>query len=96
MKDLNSIFKPLVKSIIKYNVTIFFVIIAVLMGLSIYNLNESMKTASVVPEPTTSSQQGLVNFSQYNEVVTLVEGLRTSSEMPEASVPSGRINPFAE
>lgn len=96
MKNLGSMFKPLIKFIVKYNVTIFFLLIATGMGLSIYSLNASMKKASDVPAPSTNSQQGLVTFSQFNDVVTLVDGLRTSSEMPDASVPSGRINPFAE
>lgn len=96
MKRTSITFKPLVKFIIKYNVTIFFILIAVGMGLSVYSLNDSMNTASVAPEPSTTSQQSLVNFSGYNSVVNLVEGLKNSSEMPEATVPSGRINPFSE
>jgi hypothetical protein len=96
MRNLSSTFRPLVKFIVRYNVIIFFLLISTGMGLSIYNLNTSMQNASKVTQPTTSSQQSLVNFNQYTSVVTLVEGLSSSANMPEASIPSGRINPFAE
>lgn len=96
MKNIKIIFKPIMKFVIKHNLVVFIVFIVTGLSFSIYYLNNSLSASFETHTSDTSAQVNLVDFTKYQKVNSLVSNIYTADNMPEATLPTGRQNPFAE
>lgn len=96
MKNFKNIFKPIIKFVVKHNLVVFIVFIVSGLIVSIYYLNNSLSASYTTHTSDTTAQVNLVNFTSYQKVNSLVSSLYTVENMPEANLPTGRLNPFAE
>lgn len=84
------------KFIIKHNLVVFIVFIVSGLSVAIYYLNNSLSASFETHTSDTTSQINLVDFTPYQKVNNLVSNQYSVDNMPEATLPAGRQNPFAE
>lgn len=91
--DAGTLFVSIVKGFRRYNLTIFIVVLASGLSTAVLMLNASLQKSS----DTTgySSTLDITSFDQ--TTIDRIKQLHTSDEtINGSSLPSGRINPFAE
>jgi len=96
MKNINKIFKPLIKFIMKHNLVIFIVFIMSGLIFAVYYLNESLSTDSKQHSSDQNAQINSVNFTSYQNINNYILKLKTNAQMPDAIIPSVRYNPFKD
>ena len=91
--NLNLNFKPLVRVLRRYHLTIFIVFVASGLGFAVFTFTNLLNESSTDTTYTSPINAGTI------DQVTLerIKVLHTSDEpTPAIVVPEGRINPFAE
>lgn len=95
MKNMSvtSLFLAIANTIRRYTVTIFIVLIVVGLSASVLLLNTILQDASNTNGVTSSVDD--TGFDQ--STIDRVKQLHTSADvLPDLTLPSGRVNPFAE
>ena len=94
-KDINtgSLIGPIAKGFKKYNLTIFIVVLVTGLAIAVLMLNATLQQSSDTTGYTAATKP--TNFDQVT--ITRVNQLHTSTGAPSSiTLPSTRINPFAE
>lgn len=87
-------FQSFIRSIKHYNLTIFIVLIASGLSVSVILLKNAIDRAN----PEQSQYQSVIDNSSFDQTtVNRINQLRTSTENTSAAeLPAGRVNPFGE
>ncbi|TAL14160.1 hypothetical protein EPN95_04105 [Patescibacteria group bacterium] len=92
-KDVSSLISPIVKGFQKYNLTIFIVVLTTGLAVAVLMLNATLQQSS-----DTTGYTSAANPTTFDQTtINRVKQLHTSSDMlTPVTLPSTRINPFAE
>lgn len=94
MKPLNIIAAKFLSKLNTYNLTIFIVVIVLGLVVAVFSLQRILETAIQAPETSTSATYTTITFDQ--ATIDKIDSLKTASQAGDISLPTGRINPFAE
>ena len=91
--SLKAVFQSIATTFVRYNLTIFIVVLVTGLAVAVIMLNTILLESSDTPQ--FKSTTDISSFDQ--QTIDRVNQLhRSSDSIPEVTLPSGRINPFAE
>lgn len=90
--DIVSILKAVANGFIRYNLTIFIVVLVTGLSTAVLMLNETLRKAS-----DTSGYTSSLDSATFDQgTIDRVKQLHTSAEAVNTTLPTTRINPFNE
>ncbi len=93
MKDIKTITQPIGTTLSKYSLTIFVVLMVAGLSTAVLLMTNALQKSS----DTTNYSPSVGSSSFDQATINRVNQLHTSSEqLPNYTVPTGRINPFTE